>query len=182
MWTNTVALQYRVENLGDMCVWLLPMGREGEKGSYWESKLEGGALESGPFAPLNLSTSRGVTEKVHYVCGGKSKWVKIWYFQLFQFSNVFCKISPIVVYCRPFLLLPPSASMKNQTSPLQMEPSMSSHQKDNISWSYVKHAHKTKRGDVEDVDNVVEDDDHDGFVDDEDWGRWRWFGQGQWCS
>ena len=45
-----------------------------------------------------------------------------------------------------------------------MEPSMSSHQKDNISWSYVKHAHKTKRGDVEDVDKVVEDDDHDGFL------------------
>ena len=56
-----------------VCVWLLPMGREGEKGSYWESKLEGGALEFGPFAPLNLSTSRGVTEKVHYVCGGKKQ-------------------------------------------------------------------------------------------------------------
>ena len=27
---------------------------------------------------------------------------------LSQFSNVFCKISPIVVYCDPFLLLPPT--------------------------------------------------------------------------
>ena len=68
-----------------VCVWLLPMGREGEKGSYWESKLKGGALEFGPFAPLNLRTSRGITENVHYVCGGK-KANKL-KFDIFSCSN-----------------------------------------------------------------------------------------------